>query len=462
MKVTRYIFAGLLVCLLALPAHFASAADGAFIPVTEKVDELNNDGDCSLREAIQAANTNQAVDNCPAGKAAGQDLIYLMPGEYKLTRTGDPEDGNVTGDLDITSPMILQGFGPEKTIIDARGNNRVLHILTALNVTLERLTITGGDTGGENVPMGGGLYVDKTNVSLIDAVVSNNSAAQLGGGMFINILVDTDPYTVTFVRTKFIENTANFGGGVFSYGRLESQDSQFVGNQASLSGGGVYNLGGTEDYSGILKVNNSLFWQNSGGVAGGGLNNGGAAQLTNTTFSANTVPLDAADPDGGGVFSDGNSLTFDHVTLVNNGGGGFTLNGTAQIANTLLVNNTGGNCNLRELLGYDSLDYNLESDDTCHFDQAHDLINVANPRVGPLQDNGGPTMTHALQSSSPAVDAANPGACPDVDQRSAVRPVDGNNNGSNGCDIGAFEAGSTAPPVPNAEIPINYLPQTSK
>jgi hypothetical protein len=318
------------------------------------------------------------------------------------------------------------------------------------------------------VALGGGLNIDKTNVTLIDSVVSNNSAAQLGGGMFINFLDETDPYTVTLLRAKFFENSANFGGGIFNYGWLEIQDGEFKGNQASQSGGGVYNLGGYQgdepgdEIFGNLEINGSLLWQNSGGSTGGGLNNAGAAQLTNTTFSANTVPLDAADPDGGGVFSDGNNLTFDHVTLANNGGGGFTLSGAAQIANTLLVNNTGGNCNLRELLGYDSLDYNLESDDTCHFDQAHDLINVANPRVGPLQDNGGPTMTHALQSSSPAVDAANPGACPGVDQRSAVRPVDGNNNGSNGCDIGAFEAGSTAPPVPNAEIPINYLPQTSK
>ena len=67
--------------------------------------------------------------------------------------------------------------------------------------------------------------------------------------------------------------------------------------------------------------------------------------------------------------------------------------------------------------------------------------------LGPLQNNGGPTQTHALVAGSPAIDAGNPNGCRDnagvllhTDQRGFLRPADGNNDGTSGCDIGAYEA----------------------
>lgn len=69
----------------------------------------------------------------------------------------------------------------------------------------------------------------------------------------------------------------------------------------------------------------------------------------------------------------------------------------------------------------------------------------ADPLLGPLQDNGGHTLTHALSSGSPAIDAGSPVACPPADQRSFFRPIDGNGDGLASCDIGAFEFASFSP-----------------
>lgn len=87
--------------------------------------------------------------------------------------------------------------------------------------------------------------------------------------------------------------------------------------------------------------------------------------------------------------------------------------------------------------------HNLSSDDTCNFKNAGDL-NDTDPKLGPLQDNGGPTQTMALMSESPAIDAGNPSGCTDgqahlltADQRGEARP---DKEDSSGCDIGAYES----------------------
>ncbi len=108
-------------------------------------------------------------------------------------------------------------------------------------------------------------------------------------------------------------------------------------------------------------------------------------------------------------------------------------------------------------LSLDSLGYNLIGAALCTInsttgDQIGSPASPIDPRVGPLQDNGGPTFTHALLASSPAIDAGNPAtpgsggnACEAADQRGALRPVDGDGDVVAICDVGAFEFGAVPP-----------------
>ena len=137
-------FVFLMTLLLTLGALSSPAQAATTIIVTTTDDELNSDGDCALREAIQAANTDTAVDACPAG--SGDDAITLGAGSYTLTLAGTLEDNNATGDLDIvgsTGDLTVNGAGASSTIIDGGGIDRVLHILNG-TATINDATVTNG------------------------------------------------------------------------------------------------------------------------------------------------------------------------------------------------------------------------------------------------------------------------------------------------------------------------------
>src|SRR5262245_34500220 len=94
---------GFLVAVTA--AVHATPAAAATITVTTTSDGAATDGNCTLREAVLAANSDAARDACPAG--SGADTIVLSAGTYNLTVTGANEDASLTGDLDITSNITL-------------------------------------------------------------------------------------------------------------------------------------------------------------------------------------------------------------------------------------------------------------------------------------------------------------------------------------------------------------------
>ena len=135
---------GLLLALLGL----AGSAFGRTYTITDFGDDNLDNGNCTLREAIRAANTNAAVDGCGAGSAAQADRINLLAGTYTLNlANGSGEDNALDGDLDILGDLIIEGASSRYTIIDgiaAQSTERVFEINNNAEVVLRDVTITGG------------------------------------------------------------------------------------------------------------------------------------------------------------------------------------------------------------------------------------------------------------------------------------------------------------------------------
>jgi hypothetical protein len=116
-----------------------------------------------------------------------------------------------------------------------------------------------------------------------------------------------------------------------------------------------------------------------------------------------------------------------------------TWSGTVTVTNTIIANSPGGDCYIGDFGAIIDGGYNISSDDTCGFDPANGSMPNTDPMLGPLQDNGGPTWTHALLPGSPAIDAEDDTLCPPTDQRGIIRPQDGDGDSLATCDIGSFE-----------------------
>jgi len=260
---------------------------GAVITVTTTEDNLSDNGDCTLREAIQAANTDAAVDACPPGR--GTDLILLPAGHYGLSLAGRSEDANATGDLDIRSNLVISGAGSAATVIDAQGIDRVLHVLTG-TVEIRGITVQNGRAadgvdsdcgvyGGEGCPgeSGGGI-ANRGSTRLVDVIVQNSRSGNGNGN-------DSAP-----------NGDGGDGGGIINEGRLELFSTQITGNRSgdgkSLGvyggdGGGVFNLGILIGDGVIVSTNQT----GRGGWAphvsyvfpglGGGITNHGTMTITN-------------------------------------------------------------------------------------------------------------------------------------------------------------------------------------
>ncbi len=397
----------LLLTLAALLALFAQGEPSyaATITVNTTADELNSDGDCSLREAIQAANTDAAVDVCTAG--SGADTIDLPAGTYTLGIAAQGEDANTTGDLDITADLTVNGAGAATTIVDGNALDRVFDIPPR------------GAIGGATVTISG-------------LIIQNGSLASSAGGGIRNT------GTLTLNSSTVSGNTAGFGGGIYNRGdgTLELNTSTVSANTATTNGGGIYN----ED-RGTLTLNGSTVSGNTAGSGrGGGIfnDNRGTLTLNGSTVSGNT-----ATSGGAGIYDGfGSTLTLISSTVSANTagdvGGGILNNGVANLKNTIVANNSTDDC----AGSITSAGHNLDSDGTCSLTGAGD-ISTTGPLLGPLADNGGPTQTHALLISSRAIDAGS-GDCPPpaTDQRGVARPQGA------ACDIGAYELVPAATPTP--------------
>jgi len=286
------------VALMSVLSLAATTAGAATITVDSSFDDLDQgaNGNCTLREAIVAANTNAAVDACPAGQPGPgvTDVILVPAGLFTLSIAGTGENQAQTGDLDLNDSVSIMGAGARQTVVDANGIDRVFDVGNVAAALLD-LTIRGGNTGGD----GGGVENGGT-LTLDGCAVEDNASGGPGGGVRNN----NDIFILD--STLSGNTTGDHGGGMDDHGTSFLQNVTVSGNTVNGggAGGGLYNLGGTSMTAMSLTVTDN----NSG--AGTALHNGGSTTISNSLL-VGSCDGQVSTTNGGNLESPGNGCGLD-------------------------------------------------------------------------------------------------------------------------------------------------------
>ncbi len=314
---------------MAIALLTASGADADTLKVNTGADLALNGctkDDCSVREAIIAANRHK-----------GKDTVVLRSGRlHGLAILGTDEDKSKTGDLDVRGKTTIKASKKEPAVIHANGIDRVLHVLAKTKVI--GLELTGGLTA-QNSVQGLGLYAPTARVDVKRSRITGNTAAgnstggmsAHGGGSLVKSEVSFNEGTNTggaslsgdadrpflVKRSKIFENTV--GGGLFiSNGVVEK--SEITDNEAFQCGGVDLNAGVLTD---SLVARNDTVPAGSNNFGGGGVCLGSGSKIVGSTITENTSVAD-----GGGVEVFGGKAIIDstiHDNLASDEGGGVSI-----------------------------------------------------------------------------------------------------------------------------------------
>lgn len=457
--------------LLALvSAHGATAA-------TFTVTNLGDAGPGSLRRAVLDANA-----------APGADTVAFAAG---LTGTIPLS----SGEIPITDSLTINGPGAAVLTVSGNDLSRIFHVervsvAAPIDVTLSGLTLTRGSAVA-GVTSGGAILADSENLTILDSVISDSTSgffadpptdgcggnvaffgtngetlriadSTLTGGRALsisssfggNLCVPTGKLLLE--RSILTNGDADYGGGLLvqslSAGSVISQ-STIAGNQASIFGGGIASFAGT-----VLSIESSTISGNTAGshspfysAFGGGISidQTEGVQIVNCTISDNH-----ADGSGGGIHTNGGSVLVRLTTISNNTagfkGGSILVSPIAEVRiDHAIVANGAPQDLATEPIGASATlaaDYSLieapGSGDVLLIG-ANNLLG-ADPLLGPLTHNGGPTLTRRPLPGSPVINAGNPAipSPPATDQRGAARIV------GPAVDLGSVETGQAVVEVP--------------
>jgi hypothetical protein len=395
------LLAGVLLGAVLVLSTPASAGIGSTLDVhvTTTADTVDGgDGVVSLREAFDQSNAS----------TGNEDRIHLQEGAtYVLDRCvgGTDEDANVGGDLDHTRALApgVEIRGNGATILQTCEDERVIHFTTFTRLTLDDVTITGGDSND----VGGGLLVGANGLRLRQARIVGNAAAGPGGGAFVG----GGGSIPEVVDSVISDNTAgDAGGGLFSNNQVGLIRSAVTGNSAAGDGGGI--------------------WANNTFVS-----------LTDSTVTDNL-----AAETGGAISAPSIDLT--RSTVVDNRSlAGGSLQASVEVVSTqsVIVPSTvpfsGTAC---DTPAGGSFGYTYAADGTCGVGgSTGDVVSAVPPNLAPLAMNGGPTPTRLPNAGSPLIGAVPAGFedCEATDQRGVGRPQGG------ACEIGAVEV-----PLPFTDV----------
>jgi filamentous hemagglutinin family protein len=373
---------------------------------TRTVTSLVDAGALTLRDAIDGSGGGFGGAPTP-----GDEIRFGLAGTINLSSEISWAVDNLT----------VTGLGQSSTLVDGGNVTRIFNI-SANNATIQNLTIQNGKTSSP-LDSGAGIYHNGVGTLRINnSTVSGNSSMGTNGGGGI--------YTATSLilteSTVSGNSSAATGGGIHTTS-LTLTNSTISGNSSAATGGGMF----TNNTANLI---NSTVSGNSSGAAGGGIFTNNTANLINSTVSGNS-----SGSDGGGIFSI-NGGTIRNSTIAYNtagtNGGGIYINGVAlNVTNTIVAKNVAtvtGN-DLGGDFAASTFNYNLISDLSGATNLTLGMGNIiaADPGLTPLANNGGSTQTHALLSSSPAINGGTNISAPLTDQRGFAR--------DSLTDIGAFE-----------------------
>jgi hypothetical protein len=440
-----------------------------------------------LPMTVVAALLSMLAAGSASGAACGGGGRLVIPAGSTVSFSNCTVSGNMSaglgggvenhGDLTLTD-VVVSG----NTAVDGGGGIYNSGALTLVNV------IVTDNMAGD---VGGGILNESATLYMSNVTVTGNTASGGGGGI---ANLDGSAIGVALAVSGNTATTGDGGGilnvfGTFSLcaaganpnvcdTNLGGGNSLLTGNHASTgNGGGIAN-----DLGSTLTLTDSTVDDNHAEAGHGG----GIWSVLATTFIVNaTISNNTATGNGGGLFNDSSSVCcagvsiYDfNLTIAGNHtdgdgggayttGGGFTMLASATIADNT-ANGSGGGVfddssftELQDTLlarngtncagAITSMGHNLDTGNTCAFTEPGDQSNVGDANVGldkKLAANGGPPqgsselsapmMTQALADTSPAIDAGS-ATCPATDERGVPRPQDGDQNGTPGCDIGAFE-----------------------
>jgi hypothetical protein len=343
------------------------------------VTNTNDSGPGSLRQALADVND-------------GDTINFAVTGTIGLT----------SGELLVDKAITISGPGAENLAVNGNAKSGVFHV-TGGNVTISGLTITNGNASGNGV--GGGIYNDHSTLTVNNSTITGNVSGGIGNDGQANGAA-TLQINNSRISGSFGDAISNYAACVnhqcAGYAAVQINSSSIAGN----GGYGIFSVACLENQCGqaSVQVDSSTLSANNGGIFADPRSH---LVLANSTLSGNGV--------GVGNYYNVSTSSISNSTLnesstsgtdIQNGGGFVTINNTVLKVGPSgrSIVNAGGNVT--------SLGYNLSSDNGGgYLNGPGDQINT-DPLLGPLQDNGGPTFTHALLPGSPAINAGNPSFMP--------------------------------------------------
>ncbi len=322
----RFCYATVVFAILSFTPAFA-----ATITVTTDADEMNTDGDCSLREAVEAANMNVAVDGCAAGDDDNDTILFAAALSGGTITLGEPG-------LRVMDTLTIDGAagGSDRVTLSGGDAVRVLLARTGMLTVRNAVISDGQAVRGSGIFVSQGSMFTGTNLVFEDNEATAPAATDGGGALYLDAGTTGSVSSSTFSGNS-ATGTSGSGGAVFNNGgTLTIASSSFAGNSANRAGGAIEAAGAS-----TTTITGTDFTDNEAGSAPG---NGGAFHISGTgsaTVTGGTVSGNTASREGGGFWNNTGTMTLSGIAFTGNQALGDSTATGAPVGGGAVFNNGG-------------------------------------------------------------------------------------------------------------------------